>query len=85
MSRAAYPADRRIRLGSGILFLLLVVQIALGYGSFVWTVLRAASETRSLERILITASHQTVGALILAFSMVMALASVSRAGWKKVS
>lgn len=85
LSRLAYPADARIRLGSGILAVLLVVQIALGYGSFFWTVLRAASATRPLERVLITASHQTIGALILAFSMVMALAAVSRQGSKKAS
>ncbi len=79
LSRAAYPDDRRIRLASTIALLLLFVQIALGYGSFVWTVLRPAAESRPMERILITAAHQTVGALILAFSMVMALASASRA------
>lgn len=74
LSRAAFPDDRRIRLASTLLLLLLFTQLLLGYGSFVWTVLRPAVDARPTERVLITAAHQTVGALILAFSMVMALA-----------
>lgn len=84
LSRVAYPADKRIRLASGLLLIFLIVQIALGYGSFVWTVLRPASEVRALERVLVTSAHQTIGALILAFSMVMHLASITKTGSVKL-
>lgn len=76
LSRAAYPEDRRARLASGLLLVLLAAQIALGYGSFVWTALRPVADgVRPTERILITAAHQTVGALIFAFSVALSLIS----------
>ncbi len=82
LSRAAYPEHKGVRAASTLALVFLVVQILLGYGSFVWTVLRPSVEGRPMERILITAAHQTVGALILAFSMALSLASSGRAAAK---
>jgi cytochrome c oxidase assembly protein subunit 15 len=82
LSRAAYPDHKGVRAASTLALIFLAVQILLGYGSFVWTVLRPSVEGRPMERILITAAHQTVGALILAFSMALALASSGRAAAK---
>jgi cytochrome c oxidase assembly protein subunit 15 len=82
LSRAAYPEHKGVRAASTLALVFLAVQILLGYGSFVWTVLRPSVEGRPMERILITAAHQTVGALILAFSMALSLASSGRAAAK---
>jgi cytochrome c oxidase assembly protein subunit 15 len=75
LTRVIYAADRQLRNASMILLALLAAQIALGYGSFVWTVLRPVGVNRPLDQVLITTAHQTTGALILAFSMVLTLAS----------
>lgn len=74
ISRIAYPNHAAVRSASILLLLLLTAQIALGYGSFVWTVLKPLAGERPLERVLITAAHQTIGALILAFSTALMLA-----------
>ncbi|MBP9732821.1 MAG: COX15/CtaA family protein [Candidatus Omnitrophica bacterium] len=85
ISRAAYPDHPGVRAASTLVLICLVLQIALGYGSFLWTVLKPASAGRPLERILITAAHQTVGALILAFSTALFLAGPGRRDLKRVS
>lgn len=74
VSRLAYPQHRGVRTASTLVLICLGLQIALGYGSFLWTVLKPAAGARPVERILITAAHQTVGALILAFSTALFLA-----------
>lgn len=78
VSRIAYREDPGARFASTALLVLLACQLALGYGSFLLTVLRASAGERSLERVLITAGHQTTGALILAFTMTLVLVSGTR-------
>lgn len=85
ISRAAFPNHPGVRAASTLVLICLVFQIALGYGSFLWTVLKPAAAARPLERILITAAHQTVGALILAFSTVLFLAGPSRRDLRRPS
>lgn len=64
------PMLSKLSLGLGVLVL---VQIFLGLGSFIFTKMLERGYSPSLEEVVFTASHQTIGALILAGLVLMTL------------
>jgi protoheme IX farnesyltransferase len=64
--------ERRFWLGSGLLFVAVLGQIALGFFSLYFTHVLPASRQQGIE-VYMTTAHQTMGALLLSFAVVLTI------------